>query len=106
MNIKKKCPSCGRWLDTTEYYKNKTKTDKLQVECKACANDRNRLNREEMKIKFEKGEVEAVKEKICTKCKTLKKAKDFHKNNSFRNGLSSWCKECFKDYIEERKKKK
>lgn len=41
--------------------------------------------------------------KICTKCGRELPVMTFVKNKSENDGLSSWCKECYKQYREEHK---
>ena len=41
--------------------------------------------------------------KTCTKCKQPKKATEFSKDNSRPDGLQPVCKECNKEYIQNRK---
>ena len=38
-----------------------------------------------------------MKTKVCTKCKIEKDIDNFSKSNK-KDGLSYWCKECFKIY--------
>jgi hypothetical protein len=35
-------------------------------------------------------------EVICTKCKVSKKVTDFYKDTRRKNGITSWCRECWK----------
>lgn len=40
-------------------------------------------------------------QKVCTKCKQRKEGTEFRKRSKAYDGLSSWCKECFKTYEKE-----
>lgn len=47
------------------------------------------------------------KTKVCTRCKKRRKLDLFYKDKHMKDGLSSWCKPCTKDYdraYAERKK--
>lgn len=43
--------------------------------------------------------------KICSKCNKLKNLVQFHKNKTFKDGYSYFCKNCFKDYYLKHKEK-
>lgn len=43
--------------------------------------------------------------KICTKCKEEKSKALFSKSAKGKDGLASWCKDCYKDYRDSRKEK-
>ena len=43
--------------------------------------------------------------KTCTKCKISKGLSEFHKDKIFRDGLTSRCKDCKKEYNIENKEK-
>lgn len=36
--------------------------------------------------------------KVCTKCKTEQPFSEFSKKKKYKDGLSSWCKECHREY--------
>lgn len=36
--------------------------------------------------------------KKCTKCKINKSFDKFHKNNRYKDNLTTWCKQCFKEH--------
>jgi hypothetical protein len=40
----------------------------------------------------------ASKTKTCTGCKKRRKVEQFYKDKTVKDGLSSWCKACTKDY--------
>jgi hypothetical protein len=49
----------------------------------------------------------ATKTKTCTRCKKRRKIEQFYKDKTVKDGLSSWCKACTKEYdraYRERKK--
>ena len=41
--------------------------------------------------------------KYCSKCHKVKLISDFSKNSRAKDGLSYWCKDCNKEYQEQRK---
>ena len=46
------------------------------------------------------------KEKTCTKCKETKPAAEFPRKQAYRDGLSSWCRECTRKSTKEAIKKR
>ena len=40
----------------------------------------------------------ASKTKTCTRCKKRRKVEQFYRDKTIKDGLSSWCKYCTKDY--------
>jgi hypothetical protein len=49
----------------------------------------------------------SVKTKTCTRCQKRRKVEAFYRDKTIKDGLSSWCKDCTKDYdraYRERKK--
>ena len=43
--------------------------------------------------------------KRCSKCKKQKDESEFSKNRSRKDGLSNWCRDCWRAYVRERYKK-
>jgi hypothetical protein len=39
--------------------------------------------------------------KKCTRCKKRRKVEQFYKDKHMKDGLSSWCKACTRDYDRE-----
>ncbi len=39
--------------------------------------------------------------KICTKCKKEKNIESFYKRKTFKDGYTTWCKGCYKEYNQE-----
>ena len=48
----------------------------------------------------------SAKTKICTRCKKRKKVAEFYGDKHMKDGLSSWCKPCTKDYDREYRARK
>lgn len=46
------------------------------------------------------------KTKVCTRCKKRRKLDQFYKDKHMKDGHSSWCKTCTKDYDREYAKRK
>jgi hypothetical protein len=44
--------------------------------------------------------------KACTRCKKRRKVEQFYKDKHMKDGLSSWCKPCTKDYDREYARRK
>ena len=43
--------------------------------------------------------------KKCTQCNTTKPLAKFTKHKAYKDGLHSWCSDCFKDYYQQHKEK-
>jgi len=43
--------------------------------------------------------------KICTRCRQNKKLSEFNKDNSAKDLLQYWCKQCIKEYSENNKER-
>ena len=39
-----------------------------------------------------------IKTKTCTRCKKRRRVEQFYKDKHVKDGLSSWCEACAKDY--------
>lgn len=121
MKTKKRCSRCKKLKDKSEFYSNKSHKDKLHHWCKECHKERvkrdyknnpgylkeyNKKCREKNK---EKHTDEYYKNlsgtKICPKCKKEKSITEFSKNRGRPDGLYFWCKDCWKEYRENRSKK-
>ena len=46
------------------------------------------------------------KTKVCTRCKKRRKLELFYRDKHQKDGLSSWCKDCTRDYDREYAKRK
>lgn len=44
--------------------------------------------------------------KKCTRCQKRRKVEQFYKDKHMKDGLSSWCKSCTRDYDREYAKRK
>jgi hypothetical protein len=43
----------------------------------------------------------ATTTKVCTRCKKRRKVGQFYRDKHMKDGLSSWCKSCARDYDRE-----
>jgi hypothetical protein len=48
----------------------------------------------------------AQKTKVCTRCKKRRKVDNFYRDKHMKDGVSSWCKSCTRDYDREYAKRK
>jgi hypothetical protein len=48
----------------------------------------------------------ATATKKCTRCSKRRKVENFYKDKTIKDGLSSWCKPCTRDYDREYAKRK
>ena len=46
------------------------------------------------------------KTKVCTRCKKRRKIDQFYKDKHMKDGVSSWCKSCTREYDREYAKRK
>lgn len=82
----KKCPKCERELALTGFAKNKTRSDGLQVYCRAC------LKQIRLKSRLRKPPAT----KTCPKCKETFPSTNFWRNNTQKDRLQPYCKPCNK----------
>jgi 5-methylcytosine-specific restriction endonuclease McrA len=73
------CPACGKAFGTDP--------SMIKRGQKTCS--------PECSIAYKYGKPRKVTEKECTNCKQTKPADEFYKDKRRRDGLYSWCKECF-----------
>lgn len=57
----KKCSTCKTEKPVTDYYKNTSRKDNLQSQCKACVNIKKRLHYQNNKEKYKKAYQEFLK---------------------------------------------
>ena len=100
--IPKICTKCMQMKDTSEFGKNRTRSDGLRAWCKDCeckyARKYYKKNRDTVK-KYNNYDslhrvIEGVRQKLCGKCKKWKAESDFYKRCSNKDGLAVYCKEC------------
>jgi hypothetical protein len=74
-------------------------SDGLQSACKDCKLRQQRDARERARHEGRLPSYEvSVAEKRCTNCSLVKLAGDFSRNRANRDGLFSWCKECWQEH--------
>lgn len=98
----KKCPSCEKEKNKTEFGKDKVRPDGLSSYCKECKIKNHQEYREKNK---EKDTIELTK-KRCVKCKDLKSVDNFVVKNDAFDKLQPWCNTCINNYKKERAEKK
>ena len=97
--MKKKCPGCRKTLPASAFWTNHTRPDGLQYRCKVCLNKI--MKRSRVAWQRQTGRRLPAK-KECSRCRVLKKADQFHRNNSVPDGLVSRCKACIRELQQER----
>jgi 5-methylcytosine-specific restriction endonuclease McrA len=82
----RRCGFCKTYLEVSSFHKG-------SHDCKSCKNDYFAHKRE-----LNKAAIINVIEQACTKCGLVKKADQFKKASSSKNGLYSQCKSCDREY--------
>ena len=107
----KQCTKCKKLKSKSEFSKNRKNKDGLRYWCKKCEREYKRRyyrrNRGPVKKYFVYEEshrtIDGLKQKRCTKCKKWKDESKFGKHRySSKDGLSAWCKDCWRIYARER----
>jgi len=109
----KRCTKCKKRQDTSEFSKNRTCKDGLRVWCKECDSEYNRKRYEKNRgpakyLRYDERHrvVHHVREKRCNRCRKWKAECMFHKNQTHKDGLSEWCKECANKATNKARKKR
>ncbi len=98
----KLCRRCKRWKTESDFYKNRSKKEGLEMWCKECkwAYRLKRYKKERVGMKqyyrYEERHrvVDAVKQKQCCRCKRWKAESEFYKRKARKDGLQYCCKVC------------
>jgi hypothetical protein len=93
----KKCKTCGEEKPATPEFFYKSRSTK----CKEClsADEKQRLEKIRNSPKPQYGPEDIRK---CPDCGEIKLVTEYHKNNSRKDGLQSFCKECMRIYSQQR----
>ncbi len=91
----KRCSICKTEKDISEFYKFRRDKDGYDKRCRICQNERARQTRQKYRDKWlvEDPYFNALP-KRCAKCKQVKDAICFSRDNVTACGLQRWCKEC------------
>ncbi|WP_330303346.1 MULTISPECIES: endonuclease VII domain-containing protein [unclassified Streptomyces] len=94
----KRCTGCGREQPLASFAADRNRRDGLQVRCRECVAEysaaRYRQRREALgKTVREKVDIPAG-HKLCRSCGEVKPHRDWHRNASASDGLSTRCKAC------------
>ncbi len=101
--MNKRCTKCGEEKELGEFHKNKKTKDGLNGWCKDCKAKHERKAREAMKERFAKRQPLTEKQmsmmkKTCPRCKEAKTFISFGADNSHKDGLVCWCRDCVNEY--------
>ena len=106
----KVCRKCGGRKPIGEFSANRTRADGKQVWCKACyavngkAWYRKKKAKEKRRAKRANGGNKVSPLTIrCARCGKRKAPSRFYVNKAMKNGRQSWCKECYTEYMAERR---
>ncbi|HUU19302.1 MAG TPA: hypothetical protein VMW72_19280 [Sedimentisphaerales bacterium] len=110
----KRCAKCEKWKTEIQFGKYRYGKDGLGYDCKDCvrAYKRERYKKEGKGLKtyyrYEECHrvVEGVREKRCNRCRKWKAESMFYKNQTHKDGLSEWCKECTNKATNKARKKR
>lgn len=101
----KKCSKCQTFKNLTDFHKQSSSPDGRGGYCKSCASEYNRARREhgqstggKPRSNFNHGDTT----KLCPRCQTTKPITGFRKSKRQPSGRSSYCKECSRQYDNER----
>lgn len=99
----RQCPDCGEIKPLSDYHRNRSSTTGHQGYCKPCWRIRSAQGVLARAARRE-GDPNRVLplKKTCYKCSMVKASSEFPKNRAMRDGLASWCKECWNAYYAER----
>ena len=99
--VSKVCSQCHQNKFSTEYNKNKRKSDGFRCNCKLCQSNTNKLyrdkknNNKNVKKQINANRIYDENEvKTCSKCKQSKQITEYNKDRTNSNGLHSCCKLC------------
>jgi len=101
----KKCSGpCQEEKDRSEFYKDKSRKDGLQLWCINCQSiyrSQNKERDERYKNKMLLMEKEKIENKCCFKCKKIKLIEEFSKNKYTKDGFQSWCRSCLNNALKK-----
>lgn len=83
------CAHCKEQKPSSSFGKDKSRKDGLRYWCSVCRNARH----QEVVASLVYTSCDRA---ICTSCKTEKSVSDFPKDRGRKNGLSTWCRQCYR----------
>jgi len=86
----KKCNTCKKEKELTDFNKSKDGKHGRRAVCKECLNKKRRSLNNPV----------SVKNKQCPQCGETKEASEFSRSKRSKSGLASWCKACVSKQIE------
>jgi HNH endonuclease len=93
------CPACDHVKPHAAFSRSSSTSDGFQSACKDCKLRQQREARERARQEGRLPSYEiSVTEKRCTNCDVVKPAAAFSRNRANRDGLFSWCKECWQKH--------
>lgn len=98
IKVKKFCNKCQKDKPLNMFYKDITKTDKLQSYCKNCKIDSIKISKKIIYAQHIKNLKMPSFMKNCSDCKKNKNSYKFRINRSALDGFTSKCKECLSKY--------
>ncbi len=90
----KKCPSCQRLLNKSEFYEMYSYKDGLSFYCKECELKHQKKHKKKWEKERNTNLIKIPKEKKCIICHRILLANKFYKNRSSKDGLNSVCIQC------------
>lgn len=85
----KTCPTCGETKPFTEFHKDRSKRDGLNLYCKPCM-----IAKQRTFAKRPPRHADPEGMKTCQRCKSLKPLADFHRSTLHHDGFDRRCKTC------------
>jgi hypothetical protein len=100
----KPCTNCKEIKEFDQFYKNKERRYGLHSWCNECVKSKKRSLAPRTVAK--PGDENYSPTKQCSgECGQIKNLDDFTKNKNNKDGLNTWCKECFRSYIIKNKER-
>lgn len=109
-SMEKYCKKCDTTKSVSEFHKDATKKDGLNIYCRQCRSQASKERYEKNKERLKK-DATAWREKNpdylkkCMRCLENKPKSEFHKDPSSKDGLNICCRQCRKEYYEKNKER-
>lgn len=102
--VYKVCPDCNINKHSSNYYIKKDAIDKLSYRCKECRKNYNKRLYQKYRENNKNGP--NVNAKKCPKCNEVKTSEEFFYKKASKSGLSQYCKDCTREYVNTRTKER
>lgn len=98
----KRCSRCGQVKPVSEFHRNRLTRDGRASRCKPCTTEYGREWRKGNRSRRHKLAdtivIDYSRVKPCTRCRKVKPASEFHRDQEAADGLAWWCRTCINEY--------